>query len=192
MALLAVAPSCPFGLEGKEWVHPDPQRGGLSLCVVLRGPQAAVLKAWSSGGASTSCLYFGFLGLGFLMPVLRIKCILKERFQLSLVTIYIHIYSIYKVFICKMFLTVSSGPARLVTICPWSSSPPRFREWLGAGHQLYVLKITVSNKCLLIFFQRFCVDEFVVKRGLGSLPAHPLQGLVRLVVCGARAAWWDL
>lgn len=128
------------------------------------------------------------------MPVLRIKCILKERFQLSLVTIYIHIYSIYKVFIRKMFLTVSSGPARLVTICPWSSSPPppRSREWLGAGHQLYVLKITVSNKCLLIFFQRFCVAEFVVKRGLGSLPAHPPQGLVRLVVCGARAAWWDL
>lgn len=48
-------------------------------------------------------LYFGFLGLGFLMPVLRNKCISKERFQLSLVTIYIHIYSIYKVFICKMF-----------------------------------------------------------------------------------------
>ena len=192
MALPAVAPSCPSGLEGKEWVHPDPQRGGLSLCVVLRGPQATILKAWGSGGASTSCLYFGFLGLGFLMPVLCIKCILKERFQLSLVTIYIHIYSIYKVFICKMFLTVSSGPARLVTICPWSSSPPRSREWLGAGHQLYVLKMTVSNKCLLIFFQRFCAAEFVVKRGLVSLPAHPPQGLVRRVVCGARAAWWDL
>ena len=73
-----------------------------------------------------------------------------------------------------------------------SPPPPRSREWLGAGHQLYVLKITVSNKCLLIFFQRFCVAEFVVKRGLGSLPAHPPQGLVRLVVCGARAAWWDL
>lgn len=67
-------------------------------------------EGWSSGGASTSCLYFGFLGLGFLMPVLRIKCILKERFQpITCNHIYIHIFYL-QVFICKMFFDGELGP----------------------------------------------------------------------------------
>lgn len=88
--------------------------------------------------------------------------------------IYTYIFYLQSVYLQDV-LTVSSGPARLVTICPWSSSPPRGPEWRGVGHQLYVLKMTVSNKCLLTFFQGLCAAEFVVTRGWGPsrVGRHP-------------------
>lgn len=47
-------------------------------------------------------LSLGFLGLVF-NEVLSTQVHSKDRLQLSLVTIYIRIYYIYKMFICKMF-----------------------------------------------------------------------------------------
>lgn len=59
------------------------------------------------------------------------------------------------------------------------------------GHQLYVLKMTVSNKCLLPFFQGLCVAEFVVIQGVGSFPrADETPTLSLGMPC--RKALWDL
>lgn len=77
---------------------------------------------------------------------------------------------------------MSSGPARLVTICPRSSFPSPGPSGEEAGHQLYVLKMTVSNKCLLIFFQGLCAAEFVLKRGVGSFRASARGGSAELRV----------
>lgn len=84
--------------------------------------------------------------------------------------IYTYIFYLQSVYLQDV-LTVSSGPARLVTIMspvlvPASPAP----SGAGVGHQLYVLNMTVSNKCLLIFFQRLCAAEFVVRLGVGILP----------------------
>lgn len=81
--------------------------------------------------------------------------ITQVHFWLSLVTIDIHAYIFYlqSVLFARCF-EVSFGPARLVVICPHPH--PLARSGAVVGHQLCI-KVTVSNKCLLIFFFFFSV-----------------------------------
>lgn len=156
-------------------MHPGLWRGGLSPCV---------LAGWAPGGlswrpgarvASTSSLaatcpvlwvsWFGF----FNASSRYISAFWKRGSSYHLYS-YIYLYILSTKCLFARCLTVSSGPARLVTICPRSSSPPPDLSGVGAGHQLYVLKMTVSNKCLLIFFQGFHEAEFVGERGVGPFP----------------------
>uniref|UniRef100_UPI004038CB77 uridine-cytidine kinase-like 1 isoform X11 n=1 Tax=Callospermophilus lateralis TaxID=76772 RepID=UPI004038CB77 len=112
------------------------------------------------------------------------KCISKDRFQLSLVTIYIHIYILSTKCLFARCFDGELGPCPPCDhLSPTSSLPRPLASGAGTRHQLYVLKMTVSNKCLLIFFQGFCVAEFMPRRG--PLPCARAPTDAR--PCGARS-----